>query len=96
MRASNCLVAMMAMLLVAGCSSEESAAPASPAPDEQASAPATQPPSEPAPQVESPGLAVGEQAPAFELPDQHGQPQSLAGILETGSAALVFYRSADW
>ena len=33
---------------------------------------------------------------AIELQDQQGHSQSLAGILESGSAALVFYRSADW
>ncbi|MCH7687165.1 MAG: redoxin domain-containing protein, partial [Planctomycetes bacterium] len=40
--------------------------------------------------------AVGQQAPAFELQDQHGQSQSLAKLLESGNVALVFYRSADW
>ena len=44
----------------------------------------------------SPGLAVGEKAPAFELVDQSGQKQSLANILKSGNVALVFYRSADW
>ena len=43
-----------------------------------------------------PGLAVGQQAPAFRLLDQSGTEQSLAGILEDGPVALVFYRSADW
>jgi len=45
---------------------------------------------------DSPGLAVGEKAPEFELKDQQGRSQSLEGILAKGNAALVFYRSADW
>lgn len=46
--------------------------------------------------LDAPGLAVGEQAPKFELPDQQGQLHSLAALLEAGPTALVFYRSADW
>jgi hypothetical protein len=97
MRTSNFLVALAALVLIAGCSSEEPAAPASSGPEF---------PSTPTPEgdaetdteaeAETPGLPIGEQAPAFELQDQHGKPQSLSGILESGSAALVFYRSADW
>ena len=43
----------------------------------------------------TPGLAIGQQAPNFELSDQHRQQQSLSGLLEAGPVALVFYRSAD-
>ena len=100
MKTQNHLVALAALLLVSGCGSQESAAPMSAAAEEQASAPAPtsqpRPENEPAAQKVSPGLAVGEKAPAFELTDQHGQTQSLGGILESGSAAIVFYRSADW
>ena len=42
------------------------------------------------------GLPVGRRAPDFTLPDQNGQPRSLADLLKRGPLALVFYRSADW
>lgn len=45
---------------------------------------------------DTPGLAVGQKALDFELKDQNGETRTLAGILESGNAALVFYRSADW
>jgi hypothetical protein len=45
---------------------------------------------------DTPGLSVGSKAPEFELKDQNAQSQSLAGLLKSGSTALVFYRSADW
>jgi hypothetical protein len=135
MKSSTLLGTLAALLLIAGCSSEEPAAPDLPLPQEEASTPAPpaadepmadestaeeptveeptvdeptvdeptadeptadEPTAEVAPEDGAPGLAVGEQAPAFELPDQQGKPQSLAGILESGPAALVFYRSADW
>ena len=41
-------------------------------------------------------IATGDKAPPFRLVDQHGQEQSLDGLLERGNVALVFYRSADW
>lgn len=41
-------------------------------------------------------LAVGEQAPDFGLQDQDGIARTLAGLLDDGKVALVFYRSADW
>lgn len=43
-----------------------------------------------------PGPPVGVEAPSFSLTDQHGDPQSLADLLQKGPVALVFYRSADW
>ena len=102
MRASLFSVALTSLLFSVGCSpSEPAAQPLSPI---VASGPSTsvtptprsQPSAEPGPQNETPGLAVGQQAPAFELQDQHGQSQSLAKLLESGNVALVFYRSADW
>jgi hypothetical protein len=42
------------------------------------------------------GLAVGDQAPAFELKNQAGETVKLSTLLEKGPVALVFYRSADW
>jgi cytochrome oxidase Cu insertion factor (SCO1/SenC/PrrC family) len=45
---------------------------------------------------EQPGLKVGESAPKFTLTDQEGSDRSLNVLLEKGSVALVFYRSADW
>jgi hypothetical protein len=101
MRTSKFLVALAALVLIAGCSSEEPAAPASSGPEFPPTPTAegdaeTKAEAEPETEAETPGLAIGEQAPAFELQDQHGKPQSLSGILESGSAALVFYRSADW
>ena len=83
MRSPSYLVALAALLLIVGCSRYESAAP----PSESSSAEMGD---------YSPGLAVGEKAPAFELIDQSGQIRSLANILKSGNVALVFYRSADW
>lgn len=42
----------------------------------------------------TPGLAVGEPAPPFSLPDPHGRSVSLAQRLESGPVVLVFYRGA--
>ena len=36
-------------------------------------------------------LSPGERAPEFTLPDQDGQPVSLAGLLEAGPLVLYFY-----
>ena len=44
----------------------------------------------------NPGLAVGAQAPAFELVGQDGQEHNLTELLVKGKLALVFQRSADW
>ena len=43
----------------------------------------------------APGLAVGEQAPRFSLPDALGRPVALAERLTTGPAVVVFYRG-EW
>jgi hypothetical protein len=42
------------------------------------------------------GPQVGQNAPAFNLPDQNGQPQSLATVAGPKGTMLVFFRSADW
>ncbi len=46
--------------------------------------------------VASAGPQVGEQVPAFSLPDQNGQVQTLDSILGPNGAILLFHRSADW
>jgi peroxiredoxin len=42
----------------------------------------------------APGLAPGDRAPAFSLPDAHGDPVALDDLLATGPAVVVFYRGA--
>jgi hypothetical protein len=42
------------------------------------------------------GPQIGDVAPDFELPDQHGTPRRLSSLLGAKGAMLVFYRSADW
>ena len=42
------------------------------------------------------GPAVGERIPAFSLPDQNGQVETLKTISGPKGAMLVFFRSADW
>ena len=46
--------------------------------------------------VASLGPQVGERVPAFSLPDQNGQVQTLESILGPNGAILLFHRSADW
>ena len=46
--------------------------------------------------VASLGPQVGEQVPAFSLPDQNGKVQTLESILGPNGAILLFHRSADW
>ncbi len=46
--------------------------------------------------VASLGPQVGEQVPAFSLPDQNGRVRTLDSILERNGAILLFHRSADW
>lgn len=46
--------------------------------------------------ADAPGLKPGAKAPAFKLKDQAGKERSLESLLEKGSVALVFYRSASW
>ena len=47
-------------------------------------------------EVASLGPQVGEQVPAFALPDQNGQVRTLESILGPKGALLLFHRSADW
>lgn len=42
------------------------------------------------------GPAVGEVVPAFSATDQTGRTQTLASVMGTKGAMLVFFRSADW
>lgn len=42
-----------------------------------------------------PGIAIGERAPDFTLPDAHGNPITLTDRLATGPVVLSFYRG-DW
>lgn len=46
--------------------------------------------------VHSLGPQVGERVPDFQLPDQHGQLQSLDSIKGPNGTMLLFHRSADW
>jgi hypothetical protein len=46
--------------------------------------------------VASLGPQVGEQVPAFGLPDQNGRIQTLESIMGPNGAMLLFHRSADW
>jgi len=42
------------------------------------------------------GLAVGEKAPAFSMPDQFGRVQTLDSLKGSHGTVLLFFRSADW
>lgn len=42
------------------------------------------------------GLNVGDKAPAFSLPDQFGNLQSLDSLKGPNGTILLFFRSADW
>ena len=42
------------------------------------------------------GLAVGQKAPAFSLPDQVGRTQTLDSLKGANGTVLLFFRSADW
>ena len=53
--------------------------------------PSTQ--SRPAPSI---GLEIGQQAPAFALPDEFGQEQTNQTLKGANGTVLVFFRSADW
>jgi hypothetical protein len=50
----------------------------------------------PAVNLETIGPKVGETAPEFELPDQHGARRTLSSLSGPKGTMLVFYRSADW
>ncbi len=47
-------------------------------------------------EIDALGPQVGQPAPGFTLPDQHGTPRSLKSMLGPKGAMLVFFRSADW
>ena len=47
----------------------------------------------PAPSI---GLEIGQQAPAFALPDEFGQEQTNETLKGASGTVLVFFRSADW
>ena len=42
------------------------------------------------------GPQVGEEVPAFNLPDQHGRVWTRDSILGPNGALVLFHRSADW
>jgi len=42
------------------------------------------------------GLAVGQKAPSFSLPDQFGNVQTLDSLKGKNGTVLLFFRSADW
>jgi hypothetical protein len=42
------------------------------------------------------GLDIGQQAPAFVLPDQFGHEQSNETLKGSKGTVLLFFRSADW
>jgi hypothetical protein len=42
------------------------------------------------------GLEVGQQAPAFAVPDQFGHQQSNETLKGSKGTVLLFFRSADW
>ena len=46
--------------------------------------------------VASLGPQVGEEVPAFSLPDQNGNLRTLESISGQKGAMLLFHRSADW
>jgi cytochrome oxidase Cu insertion factor (SCO1/SenC/PrrC family) len=46
--------------------------------------------------VLSVGLEIGQQAPAFTLPDQFGHEQSNETLKGSKGTVLLFFRSADW
>jgi cytochrome oxidase Cu insertion factor (SCO1/SenC/PrrC family) len=46
--------------------------------------------------IPSVGLEIGQQAPAFTLPDQFGHKQSNETLKGSKGTVLLFFRSADW
>jgi hypothetical protein len=46
--------------------------------------------------IASLGPQVGDQVPAFGLPDQYGRTVTLDSVLGPNGAILLFHRSADW
>jgi len=76
----TCL-ALTALLLTAGLTGAEAAAPTEPVA---------------AAQPTMPGLGVGEKAADFILPSAEGKYVTLEDLCKTGKVVLVFVRSADW
>ena len=58
--------------------------------------PAAQPAAPPPVDVSVLGPQVGQQVPAFSLPDQTGRTWTRESIMGPRGAMLVFFRSADW
>ena len=97
MNSSPVFAILVALPLAAGCNRNEPPRPDATVPAVGPAEPGSRvTEAKPTPPDDGPGPAVGEKAPDFRLKDQYGQIRSLEGILESGSAALVFYRSADW
>ena len=46
--------------------------------------------------IDALGPQVGDRVPDFELPDQHGQRQTLETVRGPNGSLILFYRSADW
>ena len=46
--------------------------------------------------VPSVGLEIGQEAPAFALPDQFGHEHSNETLKGSKGTVLLFFRSADW
>ena len=42
------------------------------------------------------GLEIGQQAPAFALPDQFGREHTTETLRGSKGTVLLFFRSADW
>jgi hypothetical protein len=42
------------------------------------------------------GLDIGQQAPAFAVPDEYGRQQTNQTLKGANGTVLVFFRSADW
>ena len=46
--------------------------------------------------VDALGPQIGERVPDFQLPDQHGQLQTLESVRGPNGSLILFHRSADW
>ncbi len=47
-------------------------------------------------QAFSPGIELGQKLPTISLKNQKGETISMQSMLQTGSVALIVFRSADW
>lgn len=79
------LALTLAVVAVAGCKATEKPSRFPPAATRQA----------PPPNIADTALAVGQSAPALDLPSHEGERYVLANKLQNGPAVLVFYRG-DW